>query len=90
MSKHRPNTKGYVKEHRDSKRGLMLIVGADDLSDAKNPYHGPRADIYWDETWLHIVTDSYEGHVMLNIEALPHLRLALGKISRVTKAAAST
>lgn len=82
MPRNRPNTKGYLKEHRDSKGKLTLIVGADDLSDLTNPYLGPRADITWDDTWVNICTDPYEGNAMLNIEAVPHLRRALAKIAR--------
>lgn len=41
-----------------------------------------------DDTWLNIATDRYEGHAMLNIEALEPLRKALTKISRKLKAAA--
>ena len=84
MSKHRPHTKGYLIEHVE--RGEpMLLVGAEDLSDKLNPYRGPMAEITWDETWLNIVTDKYEGRVMLNIETLPHLRRALAKIERKLK-----
>lgn len=82
MSKHRPNTKGYLIEHVE--RGKpMYIVGAKDDGDPK--YEGPRAEVTWDDTWLYICTDKYEGHAMLNIEALEPLRKALNKIARATK-----
>ena len=35
------------------------------------------AEISADKTWVYIVTDPYEGSVMLNIEALPNLIAAL-------------
>jgi hypothetical protein len=74
-------TKGFLKKH-----GETLLVGAED---ADRKYRGPVAEIEHDETWLHIVTDRYEGHVMLNIETLPYLRRALAKISRARAALAS-
>lgn len=55
----------------------MLLVGAEDATDG---YRGPVAEITWDDTWVHIVTDSYEGHVMLNIEVLPFLQQALKRV----------
>jgi hypothetical protein len=85
MSKHRPNTTGFLKKIEE--RGKpMLLVGAEDLSDPKAPYRGPVAEVTWDDTWLNITTDKYEGHAMLNIEALPYLRRALAQIERARKA----
>lgn len=43
---------------------------------------GPCAQVTFEKDWLHIVTDSYEGHAMLKIESLPALRKALLQISR--------
>lgn len=83
MSKHRPGTRGYFKKHVTSDGVTTLLVGADDLTDPKRPYRGPQAAITWDDTWLNICTDPYEGHVMLNIEAINKLRFALG--SRTAK-----
>jgi hypothetical protein len=80
MSKNRPATKGYLKKHTE--RGEpMFLVGAEDLT-SKPIYRGPEAQVTWDDTWLNISTDPYEGHVMLNIEALPYLRQALAEIDR--------
>jgi len=59
----------------------MLLVGAKDTLDTVHKYEGPVAEITWDDTWLYIVTDKYEGHVMLNIEALPFLRKALAQVA---------
>lgn len=87
MSKNRPGTKGYLIER--SERGkVVFYVGAKDETDPANKYDGPCAEVAWDETWLTICTDQYEGHAMLNIEALEPLRKALAKISRQVKAAA--
>lgn len=47
------------------------------------PYYGPQARISHDDTWLHITTDDYEGHAMLNIETLPVLIRALQAIQRI-------
>jgi putative heme degradation protein len=84
MSKHRPGTKGYLIEHVESGE-LMYLVGARDETDPKAKYDGPQASVTWDDTWLNIMTDKYEGHVMLNIEALESLRKALAKVSRKIK-----
>jgi hypothetical protein len=83
MPNHRPNTKGFIRE-----KDGTFYVGAEDLTDKANPYRGPVAEVAHDDTWLTIETDAYEGHAMLNIEALPYLRKALAKISRKIKAQA--
>lgn len=52
---------------------------------ARNPdsdYVGPVARVSFDDQWLHIITDDYEGAAMLNIEALPMLRRALARIAK--------
>lgn len=69
--------KGFIDDY-----GSQLLVGA---RSKDSDYLGPVADITWDETWLWIVTDEYEGSVMLNIEALPHLRRALARIAKRIK-----
>lgn len=43
---------------------------------------GTSAHVYRDRDWLYIITDPYEGVVMLHIEALPQLQEALEKIAR--------
>lgn len=48
-------------------------------------YHGPVAQVSYDGTWLHIVTDNYEGHAMLNIQTLQPLRKVLAEIARERK-----
>lgn len=86
MSKHRPGMKGYLIEHIE--RGKpMYLVGAKDTMDTVHKYEGPVAEVTWDDSWLYICTDKYEGHAMLNIEALEPLRKALGKVSRKIKSA---
>jgi hypothetical protein len=81
MSKNQPAIKGYLKPYiEQGKPGFQ--VGAEDPTSS---YKGPVADVAWDNVWLHIETDPYEGHVMLNIEALEPLRKALAKISRARK-----
>lgn len=84
----RPGTKGFLKKTVD-KKGITYLVGAEDLSNKEHPYHGPIARIDWNETWLNICTDDYEGNAMLNIEALPYLRRALAQIDRAIKVKAS-
>lgn len=70
--------KGYIKTD-----GKYRGVGCTD-----GDYIGPTAWIEYDDTWLHIVTDDYEGHAMLNIETLPYLRRALAQIAKEIKEAA--
>jgi hypothetical protein len=65
------------------KDGDHYLVGAQDKD---KDYSGPVADVYRDKHWLFIVTDSYEGTAMLNIEALPALLMALNEISKNLKA----
>ena len=53
-------------------------VGANDEPPVGDyPYFGPRAEIFADEMFVHVVTDDYEGHAMLNLEALPFFIEAL-------------
>lgn len=83
MSPHRPETKGFLRRHNGN-----LYVGAEDLSDPKNPYKGPVAEVYVENaTWLRIVADRYDNHLMLNVEALPYLKKALSEIERTMKRA---
>lgn len=72
--------KGYVEEIPDT-----LLVGA---RDKENGREGPVAHVTYDDDWLWISTDEYEGTTMLNIEALPALRRALTIIARDRKVAA--
>lgn len=53
-------------------------------------YYGPVARVTFDATWLHISTDDYEGHALLNIEALPYLQEALAKIAAQLKTAGNS
>lgn len=46
---------------------------------------GTHARISADEDWIRIVSDDHEGHVMLHIEALPHLQAALERIAQGLK-----
>lgn len=57
----------------------------DEQTGRKPRYEGPRAEVTFDHDWLHIQTDPYEGHVMINIEALPNLIKALNRIKRHLK-----
>lgn len=66
--------KGYLE---GANKGTQL-VGAKN----GNGYHGPVAHVSHDKNWLHVTTDDYEGHAMLNIEALPFLIKALRTIQR--------
>lgn len=84
MSKNRTGTKGYLIERVDRGKSIYL-VGAKDETDPANKYDGPCAQVTWDGAWLHIITDDYEGHAMLNIEAIEPLRKALAMISRKIK-----
>ncbi len=45
-------------------------------------YVGPVAEVYAEREWLYIVTDPYEGVVMLNIETPPKLQTALARIAK--------
>lgn len=64
--------------------GKLLVWS--EFSDPIKGYRGPVARVYRDRAWLHIVTDPYDGSVMLNIETLPALRKALSKLARKLKA----
>ncbi len=56
--------------------GPELRVGT---MDPANPseFWAPQARVRVEGPWLHIITDDYEGHVILEIEALPFLIEAL-------------
>lgn len=60
-------------------RGDEWFVSA---KEEETGYMGPEAVISYDENWLHITTDPYEGHVMLNIETLPALLRALKDVTK--------
>lgn len=85
MSRHRPGMKGKLEEY-EAKDGKRYLVSAEDTLDTVRCYKGPIAEVWFDDTWLRIQTDPYEGSVMINIEALPHLQLALKKIHKRIKA----
>jgi hypothetical protein len=85
MSKSWPGTKGYLIDHIESGKPMLLVGAKDETTNPKDRYFGPQAQVTWDDTWLNIETDKYEGHVMLNIEALEPLRKALAKIAREIK-----
>jgi hypothetical protein len=70
-------TRGFLKAD-----GNDWLVGASDLSNEEYPYHGPVARVSCDDKWLVICTDDHEGYAMLNVEALPFLRRALGYLDR--------
>ena len=80
MSKYRPATKGFLRRNNGA-----VYVGAEDLSDQKNPYRGPTAEVRADDTWLRIIADPYDNSLILNIEALPFLKKALSEIERKRK-----
>lgn len=50
---------------------------------------GSIADVYLSDGWLIISTDDYEGVAMLHVEALPHLRRALNRLTRHIKQVAA-
>lgn len=66
--------KGFLRPANDK-----LLVGVEDKSKG---YSGPVAEVWADNDWLWIVTDSHEGVAMMNIEALPFLRRALARIAK--------
>lgn len=70
--------KGYM---RRDKAGWLVGAG-----NPASDYRGPEAVVSYANGWLHINTDDYEGHAMLNIEALPYLRRALAQIAKEQKA----
>lgn len=72
------NPKGFLREGK----GEVLLVGAEDK---ECDYSGPVAEVYAKDRWLFIVTDSYEGCAMLNLEALPYLRRALAVVEKRMK-----
>lgn len=60
-----------------------FLVGAHYV-DRAYPCAGPIAKVYIEneDPFFHIVTDPYEGHVVLNLEALPGLIKALKSLQR--------
>jgi hypothetical protein len=64
-----------IKVHED-RYGHYVCAGRGD-------YKGPVGHVYADDNWIHIVTDPYEGHAMLNIETLPELIKILSDIHKV-------
>lgn len=78
--------KPYLKQN--GKEFLVWVEATEARDGEARPYRGQSAAITYDDSWLHIVTDDYEGHAMLNIETLPVLRRALAKIARQIKAGA--
>jgi len=46
---------------------------------------GPIAEVYGEGPWLHIVTDRYEGHVMILANTLPLLIRELRKLQKAAK-----
>jgi hypothetical protein len=72
--------KGFIEYGDD-----VIYVGT---RDNESTYEGPTARVDYDKDWLNITTDDYEGHAMLNIEALPHLRRALARVARELRAKA--
>jgi putative sterol carrier protein len=81
--------KGKLEEYQ-AKDGTRYLVSASDTLDTVHQYKGPVAEVWFDDTWLRIQTDPYEGSVMINIEALPHMQLALKKIQKRIAAASGT
>lgn len=65
---------------RDPKTGRAYVGSkyADKPSDM-----GPTAEIYREGPWLHIVTDRYEGHVMIHANTMP---LLIKELRRLEKA----
>lgn len=49
-------------------------------------YRGGPIRIYYDATWLYLVTDDYEGHAMVNIETLPAIVRCLNAIKKQIQA----
>lgn len=64
-------------------QGYLESDGKGQHVGARTPtYKGPEVLIKHDARWLFIVADNEGGHVVLNIEALPKLRLALSRVAR--------
>lgn len=68
--------RGYIEQSGDD-----FLVGTKGTGEYKD-YIGPQAHVYVEGGWLYVVTDEYEGSVMLNVEVLPFLRRALAKIAK--------
>ncbi len=73
------STKGFIRGSVED--GFQVGAAATD-----SDYIGPVADVSFDDKWLHITTDDYEGAAMLNIEALPFLLKALRQIDKRRRA----
>lgn len=55
-------------------------VGTIYTDDPKRTDYGPVAEVYFRDQWLYIVTDCYEGSVMLDKLAAPLLVQALQRL----------
>jgi hypothetical protein len=65
----------------------VFSVWSEDMNQPKNDrYIGPTAEVSQKGEWLYIITDDYDGVAMMNIETLPALRKALGRIAKRIKA----
>ena len=49
-------------------------------------YVGGAIRISYDESWLYLTTDDYEGAAMVNIGTLPEIRRVLSQITREIRA----
>lgn len=70
--------KGFLEE---GKYGLRVGVRRKSVNDGSD-WYTPEATIWATDEFVHIQTDPYEGHAMLNIEALPYLIRALRQIKK--------
>lgn len=61
------------------KEGGFLVGYSEDRDYGR--YNGPTAEVFIRDEWLYIITDAYEGVAMINVQALPKLRLALYRLS---------
>ena len=72
---------------RDDPQNDQILVGYMEKDQSGPwPYNGPTARISFDENWLNICTDDYEGNAAINIEALPQLQKALRMVAKRLKA----
>lgn len=71
--------RGHIQIYPDGEQSVSATH-----EDGETP--GAGAQTTHDESWLNIITDPHEGHVMLNIEALPALQRALRNIAKELKA----
>ena len=79
------NGRNYRVEMDGDVLNGFTVMAVGEKRDDGSQYRGPSICITHDETWLHLTTDDYEGHAMINIETLPKIIESLQLIQRARR-----